>query len=81
MLIAKLADKTKDRAAIHRDLNKGKKWVEKDHMKFNKGKCGVQYLGRNHPIHQHILGDVQMENNLAEKDWGSSWTPKFNMNQ
>ena len=39
-------------------------------MKFNKGKCKVLHLGRNHPRHQYMLGTVQLESNLSEKDLG-----------
>lgn len=36
-------------------------------MKINKGKCQVQPLGRNNPLHQHRLGADQLESSFAEK--------------
>ncbi|PKU41171.1 rna-directed dna polymerase from mobile element jockey-like [Limosa lapponica baueri] len=49
-------------AAIQKDLNRLEKWVDRNLMKFNKE--------RNNPLHQYMLGAVQMESSLVEKDLG-----------
>ncbi|GAB0176550.1 mitochondrial enolase superfamily member 1 [Grus japonensis] len=59
--LSMLADDTKlggavDRpggcAAIQKDLNRYKKWADRNLMKFNKGKYQVLYLSRNNLMHQ-----------------------------
>jgi len=43
-------------AAIQQDLDRPESWVQKNLMKFNKGKCRVLHLGRNNPMHQYRFG-------------------------
>lgn len=57
------------------------KWIDRNLMKYNKGKCQVLYLRRNNPIHQYMLGDSQMESSFAEKDLGVLMDTKMNMRQ
>lgn len=38
-------------------------------------------LGRNNPLHQHMLEDDRLENNLVEKDLGFLVNAKLNMRQ
>lgn len=45
-------------------------------MQFNKGK--ILHLGKNKSLHQYIVGAVQLESTLAEKDLVDA---KLNMNQ
>ncbi|KAK4832867.1 hypothetical protein QYF61_025963 [Mycteria americana] len=42
--------------AIHRDLDKQKKWASRNLMKLNTGKCKDLYLRKNNPMHQYTLG-------------------------
>ena len=55
-------------AAIQRDLGRLESWVERNLMKFNKGKCRVLHLGRNNPELQYRLGLDLLETSSAEKD-------------
>lgn len=46
-------------------------------MKFNKGKCNkVLHLGKNNPVHQHML-----KSSPAEKDLGILVDNRLSMNQ
>ena len=56
--------------ATQRDHNRLEKWADRNFVKFNKEKCKVLHLGRNNPMHQYMLGAVQLESSLAEKDLG-----------
>ncbi|KAJ7408684.1 hypothetical protein WISP_119109 [Willisornis vidua] len=74
----RIADEQK---AEERDLDRLEKWADRNLMKFSKGKCKVLDLGRNNPIHQHMLGTIQMESSSTEKDLEVLTNTKLNMIQ
>ncbi|PKU46434.1 hypothetical protein llap_3283 [Limosa lapponica baueri] len=64
-----------------RDLNRLMDWAERNHTKFNKGKCKALHLGMNNPMHQYMLGANQLETSSAEKDLGILLDTKLTMSQ
>jgi len=52
-----VVDTLKGCAAIQQDFDRLESWVERNLMKFNKGKYRVLHLGRNNPMHQYRLGE------------------------
>jgi len=50
-------------------------------MKFNKGKCKVQHLGRNNPCHHYMLGATQLESSLPEMALGVLMDTKLTISQ
>jgi len=56
-------------AAIQRDLDRLEGWVERNVIKFSKGKCKVLHLGRNNPMHQYRLGLTCWKATLRRGTW------------
>jgi len=63
-----VADTPEGCAAIQCDLDRLESKVERNLMKFNKGKCRVLHLGRNNPMQQCRLGADLLESSSAERD-------------
>jgi len=68
-------------ADIQGDLHRLKCWTERNHMGFNKAKCGVLHLGRNNRIHQYRLGADLPKRGFKEKDLGVLVDSRLAMSQ
>ncbi|GAB0181422.1 mitochondrial enolase superfamily member 1 [Grus japonensis] len=76
-----VADTPERCAAIQRVLDRLESWVERNLMKFNKGKCRVLHLGRNNHKHQYSLGVDLLRSSSVEKDLGVLVDNKLSMSQ
>lgn len=54
-----VVDAPEGRAAVQRNLNRLERWVSRNLMGFNKGKCHVLRQGRNNARHRDVLGATQ----------------------
>jgi len=58
-----------------KDLNRLEKWPNRNLIKFNKEKCKILHLERNHHRHYYILGDPSWKAAWQKKTWESWWVP------
>ncbi|KAK4827204.1 hypothetical protein QYF61_015232 [Mycteria americana] len=82
-----VADMSEGCAAIQRNLNRLKKWANRNLIMFNKNlmmfnkKYKVLQLGKNSPMHQYMLGATHVHRSLAEMDLVVLVDTKLNMSQ
>ena len=75
-----VADIPEGHATVQRHLNRLEKLTDRKLMKGNfKGMYKVLHLGRNNPMHQHMLGTNQLESRFAEEDLGVLVITKLTM--
>ncbi|GAB0183560.1 mitochondrial enolase superfamily member 1 [Grus japonensis] len=67
-------------AAIQQHLDRLDSWVERNQVKFKRGKCRVLHLGRNNPKHQYGLG-VDLLGSSSAEDMGVLGDSKLSMSQ
>jgi len=76
-----VADTLEGCGTIQQDLDRLESWVQRNLMKFNKGKCRVLHLGRNNPMHQYRFGADLLQSSSVEKDLGVLVDNKLTMSQ
>jgi len=59
---------------MQKDHDRLEKQVDRNLMKFGKGKCKVPHRGKKNPMHQSMLVAIQLERppSFPEKSWGLS---------
>lgn len=76
-----MADTLQDWASAQRNPGRLVKWADGSLMEPSKGNYKVLHLGRNKPMHQHVLGSAWLESSLAEKNLGVQVNTSLNMSQ
>ncbi|TRZ26650.1 hypothetical protein HGM15179_000421 [Zosterops borbonicus] len=67
-------------AALQKDFDRLERWAERNHLKFNKGKCRVLHLGKNNPLYQHRL-EADLLESSCEEGPGDSVDNKLSLSQ
>jgi len=67
--------------AIQRDLDRLKKWADRNPTKINQEKYGVLHLGRKNPMHQNMQVATHLESSLEEKNLGVLVDTRLNISQ
>lgn len=80
-MLSGIVDISHGHAAIQRDVDMLKKWVNGKVMRFNKTKANskVLHLGGGNPEYQYRLGDEQIETSPTGKDLGILVEDKLEM--
>lgn len=65
-----VADSSEGCAAIQRELDTLERWIDKNFMKFSKGKCKVWHLGKDNSRHRYKLGSDLLESSYEDKSPG-----------
>lgn len=66
--LVRVADTPEACATIQRDLDRLESWMERNLMRFSKGKCSILHLGRTSPRHEYRLGAYLLESSSVERD-------------
>lgn len=64
-----VVDTPESHAAIQRHLDRLKKWIDRNLMKFRKGKCKTLHLGRFNPIQKCMLESQCYRGNTMQEIW------------
>lgn len=74
-------DSLEGKEALQRDLARLDSWGIPNHMKFNKSKRSVLYLGWSSPGYMYKLKDKRRKNSAIERDLGIWFDGNLNMSQ
>lgn len=67
--LGEVADTPESHADIQRHPDRMKKWVDRNLMKFRKGKCKTLHLGRINPMHNCMLESQCYKGNIMQEIW------------